>query len=153
MIGTIRAARRVGRELLIIFVFIALTVIMTWPWAVHIRDAVFVPGDSYLNAWILWHDYHQTFHDPLNLFNANILYPYHYSLAFSENQYGIALLFFPLFALGLRPLTVHGIALLFGFAFSGYGAFRLTIGNLNEMCKMIALKEGAINDKFRPDHQ
>jgi len=27
------------------------------------------------------------------------------------------------------------------------------IGNLNEMCKMIALKEGAINDKFRPDHQ
>ncbi len=28
-----------------------------------------------------------------------------------------------------------------------------SIGNLNEMCKMIALKEGAINDKFRPDHQ
>ena len=31
----------------------------------------------------------------------------------------------PAFAAGLPPLTVHGIAMLFAFAFSGYGAFRL----------------------------
>jgi hypothetical protein len=43
----------------------------------------------------------------------------------SEHNYGIAFLFFPLFALGFRPLTVHGIAVLIGFVFSGYGAFRL----------------------------
>src|SRR5258706_822637 len=122
----LNALRRVGNELLILLAFIALTVVMTWPWAAHIRDAVTIPGDSYLNAWTLWWDYHQTFTDPLHLFEANIFFPYHHSLAFSENQYGIALLFFPLFSLGLRPLTVHGIALLFGFAFSGYGAFRLT---------------------------
>jgi len=35
------------------------------------------------------------------------------------------LLFFPLYALGIRPLTVQGLATLLGFAFSGYGAFRL----------------------------
>jgi len=33
-----------------------------------------------------------------------------------------------------------------------YGRIK-SIGNLNEMCKMIALKKGAINDKFRRDHQ
>jgi hypothetical protein len=98
---------------------------MTWPWALHPRDSVGETGDSYLSAWILWWDYHQTFTDPLNLFHANILYPYHYTLAFSENSYGLALLFFPLHAAGLRPLTVHGAATLFGFAFCGYGAFRL----------------------------
>jgi lysylphosphatidylglycerol synthetase-like protein (DUF2156 family) len=35
------------------------------------------------------------------------------------------LLFFPLFALGARPLTVHAVALFFGFATCGYAAFRL----------------------------
>jgi hypothetical protein len=118
-----RSAR--ARELLIFFAFLGLTLIMTWPWVTHIRDAVSDPGDPYLNAWTIWWDYHQTFHDPINLFHANIFFPYRYSLAFSESLYGIALFCFPLFALGLQPLTVHGIATLLAFAFSGYGAFRL----------------------------
>src|SRR5262249_13127009 len=36
------------------------------------------------------------------------------------------LLFFPLFALGFKPLTVSSIATFLGFAFCGYAAFRLT---------------------------
>ncbi len=118
--------RRFLREFLIFAAFAVLTVIMTWPWVVHIRDAVSDPGDPYISAWTLWWDYHQTFHDPLNLFQANTGYPYRYTLAFGENAYGVAMLCFPLFALGLRPLTVLGVATLIGFAFSGYGAFRLT---------------------------
>lgn len=74
----------------------------------------------------MWWDYHQTFHDPLHLFNGNIFYPLAYTLAFTEHDYGIALFFFPLYAIGLRPLTVISIASFCGFAFSGYGAFRLT---------------------------
>jgi len=117
--------QRLTRECLIFLAFFGLTILMTWPWALHLRDAVSDPGDPYLNAWIMWWDYHQTFHDPLNLFQANIFYPYRYTLAFSEHNYGLALPFFPLFALGLQPLTIHGLAILLGFAFSGYGAFRL----------------------------
>jgi hypothetical protein len=114
------------RELLIFAGFVALTALMTWPWVLHLRDAVADPGDPYMIAWSLWWDYHQTFHDPLRLFHANVFYPYQYTLAFSENDYGIALLFFPLFAAGVRPLTVHSIATFLGFAFSGYAMFRLT---------------------------
>jgi len=113
-------------EPLIFLVFLALTILMTWPWALHLRDGAADIGDSYLNSWILWWDYHQTFRNPLRLFDANIFYPYRYSLAFSEHNYGIALFHFPLYALGFRPLTVNGIATLLGFAFCGYGAFRLT---------------------------
>jgi hypothetical protein len=113
------------RELLLFLAFLGLTVVMLWPWVTHLWDAVTDPGDPYLVSYLLWWDFHQTFHDPLNLFQATIFFPYRYSLAFSEAHYGIALLCFPLFAIGLRPLTVHGIATLFGFAFSGYGAFRL----------------------------
>ncbi|MBA2501889.1 MAG: hypothetical protein H0V27_03325 [Pyrinomonadaceae bacterium] len=36
--------------------------------------------------------------DPLHLFHANIFFPYRYTLAFSENDYGIAMLFFSLSA-------------------------------------------------------
>lgn len=118
--------RPFARELLIFFAFLLLTAAMTWPWILHLRDAVSDKGDPYMIAWTLWWDFHQTFHHPLHLFDANVFYPYRYTLAFSENDYGIALLFFPLFALGLRPLTVHAIATFSGFAFSGYGAFRLT---------------------------
>jgi hypothetical protein len=98
---------------------------MTWPWAAWIRDAVPDPGDPYLNSWILWWNFHQTFTDPLNLFHGNIFFPYRYTLAFSEHNYGLSLLLSPLFAAGVKPLTAHGVAMLLGYLFSGYGAFRL----------------------------
>jgi len=115
-----------AREVGIFLGFCLLTGVMTWPWILHLRNAVADKGDPYMIAWTLWWDFHQTFHNPLHLFDANVFYPYRYTLAFSENDYGIALLCFPLFAMGLRPLTVSAIATFLGFAFSGYGAFRLT---------------------------
>src|SRR5919112_1235959 len=116
---------RAVRELSVMLAFCLLTALMTWPWVLHLRDAVADPGDPYMIAWTLWWDYHQTFNDPLHLFDANVFYPYRYTLAFSENDYGLALPFFPLFALGFRPLTVNAVATFLGFAFCGYGAFRL----------------------------
>ncbi|HZE58541.1 MAG TPA: hypothetical protein VE031_11845 [Chthoniobacterales bacterium] len=116
---------RVVREALIFLAFCGFTAVLTWPYVLHLRDAVADTGDPYLVSWILWWDYHQTFTDPLNLFHANLFYPLRYTLAFSENSYGIALPFFPLYAFGFRPLTVHAIALFLGFATSGYAAFRL----------------------------
>ena len=78
--------RPLPREILIFLAFLGLTVLMTWPWAAHLRDAVSDRGDPYLNAWILWWNYHQTFNDPLNLFHANIFYPYRYTLAFIHQR-------------------------------------------------------------------
>ncbi|HEU5237267.1 MAG TPA: hypothetical protein VFU37_09015, partial [Pyrinomonadaceae bacterium] len=106
--------------------FVVVTAVMTWPWVRQLRDACADPGDPYLVSWILWWDYHQTFTAPLHLFDANIFYPLKQTLAFSENDYGISLLFFPLFALGFQPLTVNSVATFLSFAFCGYGAFRLT---------------------------
>lgn len=116
---------RLGREVLIFLAFCLFTALLTWPYVTRLRDAVVDPGDPYLISWILWWDYHQTFTDPLHLFHANLFYPLRYTLAFSEHCYGISLLFFPLFALGARPLTVHVVAMFFGFVTCGYAAFRL----------------------------
>jgi hypothetical protein len=113
------------RELLVILAFCLFTALLTWPYVTRLRDVVVDTGDPYLMTWILWWDYHQTFTDPLHLFNANVFYPLKYTLAFSEHSYGLALLLFPLYALGLKPLTVHAIALFFAFPLTGYAAFRL----------------------------
>jgi hypothetical protein len=121
-----RVARTLARELSVFAAFGAMTAAMTWPWVLRLRDAVADRGDPYMIAWTLWWDYHQTFTNPLHLFDANVFYPYQYTLAFSENDYGLALLFFPLFALGVRALTVNAVATFLGFAFCGYGTFRLT---------------------------
>jgi hypothetical protein len=118
--------RALPREALVFVAFLALTAVMTWPWILHVRDHCSDNGDPYLVSWTLWWDFHQTFHDPFHLFDGNVSFPMKYSLAFSEHNYGIALPFFPLLALGMRPLTVHGLATLLGFALAGYGTFRLT---------------------------
>src|SRR5258708_33803863 len=112
-------ASKAAKEILIFLAFIALTLVMTWPWILHIRDHVSDPGDPYLVGWTLWWDYYGTFHHPLSFFQANIFYPYQYSLAFRSHYYGFAVFFFPLFALGVRPLTIVGLATLLGFAYSG----------------------------------
>ncbi|HEV7744788.1 MAG TPA: hypothetical protein VGO56_07310 [Pyrinomonadaceae bacterium] len=124
MLTRLRGSRFL-REVFVFLTFCLFTATLTWPYVTRLRDAVVDPGDPYFVTWVLWWDYHQTFSDPLNLFNANLFYPLRYTLAFSEHCYGIALLFFPLFALGARPLTVHAIAMFFGFVTCGYGAFRL----------------------------
>lgn len=119
------ARRRPVRELFVFLAFCLFTSLLTWPYVGHLRSAVVDPGDPYLVAWVLWWDYHQTFTDPINLFHSNVFYPLRYTLAFSEHCYGIALPFFPLFALGLKPVTVHAVAMYFAFPLCGYGAFRL----------------------------
>lgn len=124
MLSRVRRSR-FAREVSVFGAFCLFTSLLTWPYVTRLRDAVIDAGDPYLVSWILWWNYHQTFTDPLNLFHANLFYPLRYTLAFSEHSYGIALLFFPLFALGARPLTVHAVAMFFGFVTCGYAAFRL----------------------------
>ena len=105
--------------------FVVLAAVMTWPLAWNIPRAVAWPGDPYINTWILDWDWYATFHQPLRLFEANAFYPAHDSLAYSENLYGIALLLFPLRAAGVAPLVAYNIAMLAGFAFSGFAAYLL----------------------------
>ncbi len=119
------ARHKALREAAVFIGFLVLTSIITWPWILQLRDGVPDYGDPYSISYFIWWDYHQTFSDPLNLFHATIFYPYRYSLAFGEYDYGVSLLFFPLFALGIRPLTIYNIAAFLSFPFTAYGTFRL----------------------------
>ncbi len=105
--------------------FVVLAVAMTWPLARNLSRAVAYPGDPYINTWILDWNWYAAFHRPLTLFEANAFYPAHFSLAYSEHLFGIAVLLFPLRAAGASPITAHNLAILGGFAFSGFAAYLL----------------------------
>jgi hypothetical protein len=98
---------------------------MTWPLLPNVTRAVAYPGDPYINTWILDWDWYATFHQPAHLFHANIFYPARYSLAFSENLYGIAIVLFPLRAVGVTPLTAYNLAMLLGYSVCGFAAYLL----------------------------
>ncbi len=105
--------------------YLAIAIAMTWPLATHLSTAVPDLGDPLLNAWIVDWVCHALTHAPLELFNAPMYYPARHILAFSENMTGIALVVLPFHLAGLPALATYNIALLLGFAFSGYGAFAL----------------------------
>jgi hypothetical protein len=105
--------------------FALLAIVMTWPLLPNIGRAVAYPGDPYINTWVLDWDWHATFHQPGRLFQANIFYPAKYSLAFSENLYGIAVVLFPLRAADVTPLAAYNVAMLLGYTLCGVGAYLL----------------------------
>jgi hypothetical protein len=124
--------------------FLGMSVAMTWPLVLNLGRAVSDPGDPYITAWMLDWDWHATFRQPLSLFDANAFYPAKYSLAFSENLYGLAVLLFPLRLFGASALTAHSIALIFGFAFSGFGAYLLGSRLIQEQgCWIAGMAAGA----------
>lgn len=106
-------------------VFLLLAALMLWPLPRLIARAVVHPSDPFVNTWVYDWAWHATTHRGVSLFDANALYPDGPSLAFTEHQYGIALVGFPFRAAGAPPLLTHNLLLLLGFAFSGYGAFVL----------------------------
>lgn len=109
-----------------VFVFyLVLAVAFTWPLAQDLGNLVPDYGDPLFVTWVLDWVGHAAFRDPLNLFDAPIYHPAPNTLAFSENMIGIALLMLPFQAAGVPPVAVLNLALLLGFAFSGYGAYIL----------------------------
>lgn len=105
--------------------FLIVTAVFTWPIAAHVTDGLGDIWDAKLNAWILHWDYHQTFRDPLHLYDANIFYPARYALAFSENLFGAALFAFPLYAAGVSTLAVYNVVFLLGMFLSAMAAWAL----------------------------
>ncbi len=106
-------------------VYLATTVLLTWPQAARMGSGLGDLWDAKLNAWIFHWDYHQTLRDPFQLFHANIFHPARYALAFSENLWGAAVFGFPLYAAGASTLFVYNFLFLLGMFLSAMAAWFL----------------------------
>jgi len=120
-----RSTARTAELALAVLVFLAATVLLTWPQAARANAGLGDLWDAKLNAWIFHWDHHQTFRDPLRLFHGNMFHPARYVLAFSENMWGAAAFGFPLFAAGASTLFVYNYLFLLGMFLSALAAWSL----------------------------
>ena len=98
-----------------------LAVAHTWPLALHpARYSRNDNADTALNEWIMAWVAHQLPRDPLHLFEANIFYPAHDALAFSEPLIVPALIGAPLAWAGASPVLVYNLVLILGFALTAW---------------------------------
>lgn len=105
--------------------FLALALVFTWPLAIELTTAVADPGDPLINTFIVDWVCHALAHQPLRLYDAPVFHPAPLPLAYSENLIAVALLVLPFHLAGAPPIAVYNIALLLGFALSGFGAYLL----------------------------
>lgn len=105
-------------------IFTLLTVVFTWPQAVHllsVPDSIDTTFSMWRVAWIA----HQVAADPRHLFDANIFYPLRHTLAYSDGVLLEGLAGAPLMWLGAPTVLVYNLLVLAGFVLSGLGAFLL----------------------------
>ena len=105
--------------------FAALTVVMTWPQALHLGSRAMPHQDVYFNMWRLRWFAHALITSPGRLFDANIFFPERRTLALSDAMFVEGLLAAPLTWLGVKPVLVHNLMLLGAIALSGAAMFVL----------------------------
>src|SRR4029453_10400238 len=110
-----------ARSMAALLLFTVLAVAHTWPLAsdpgVLSRND---NGDTALIEWTLAWDAHQVVRAPWNLFEANIFYPSHDTLAFSEHLFTLGMMGAPLLWAGLSPVLVYNLLVIAGLALSAW---------------------------------
>jgi hypothetical protein len=106
-------------------VFVALTAAITFPQISHFSTSVPYHSDPYFSMWRLGWVAHAIAHSPQTLFEANIFYPEHHALAYSDAMLLPGTMLAPLFWAGLNPVVIYNFALFAAFALSGTTAFIL----------------------------
>lgn len=104
--------------------FIALTVLLTWPQIVQ-PDGILPHRDSWFNMWRLGWVAHQVPRDPARLFDANIHYPEQNTLAYSDAIVVPGLIATPLLAAGVPPPHTHTVLVLVSFVFAAWSIWLL----------------------------
>src|SRR5581483_12437574 len=106
-------------------IFLILTLVLTNPLALHVWNAVEDKQDALLNTWITAWVGHALITDPLNLFNANIFYPYPNSLAFSEILIPPSLFALPITLAANNSIFGYNLALLAMLWLDAFGMYLL----------------------------
>jgi hypothetical protein len=106
--------------------YAVLTFALSYPLALHPASRVLGPGtDPDLWMWTLAWDVHAFTHQPWAIFDANIFYPAHYALAYSENLIGSALLAAPIIWTTHNPVLAMNLVVLGSTVLCACGAYLL----------------------------
>ncbi len=114
------------RPFLILLLFLALTLLLTYPLMLDLDHRVRDAGDPLLNSWILASNVRKIASlDWRGFFDANIFYPYQRTLAYSEFLFTQSLFAFPVLLISGNPIFAYNIVFLLAFITSGFGMYLL----------------------------
>src|SRR5437588_7213983 len=111
-----------GERALVIVTAIALTVLFTYPIAFRLgRVGRIDNGDGQLSIWNVAWVARTLPTDPLHVFDANIFYPLHGTLTYSESNLGAGALAIPVYWATRNPYAAHNSVVLFAFVVAFIG--------------------------------
>jgi hypothetical protein len=124
---TTKGSESTKKTVLIVFVYVAAAILITWPLAIHLTDrlgALQGPGDPFLNLWILGWGLRAWTANPgsvLNgqVFNANIFHPAENTLAYSDHFLLQSFALSPVFAITGDAVLCYNLLVMFSIALSG----------------------------------
>lgn len=117
---------RLFKDHILVILFLTLIfVFLTFPLLIMCHEVLPGKGDIRHLSWVMAWDIHQLFHDPLHLFDANILYNNRYILASADHLLGSALLGLPVYLLTGNLALLFNTVFLLGFVLSGYTMYLL----------------------------
>jgi hypothetical protein len=113
--------------LLVVLAATALTVVLTFPVALHFdRIGRINTDDGRWSIWVVAWVAHALTSDPAQLYQANIFYPHRNTLAFSEANIGAGLMAAPVWLLTKNAYAAHNFAFFMAFVLAFSGAYYLT---------------------------
>ncbi len=109
------------------FIFVSLSIYITFPLIFHLGDFAVGHGDELVIAWIQsWVIHALSSGNIFSLFNANIFYPYHNSLAFSDIFLTSSILsIIPLYIIK-EPISVVNFTFISSLILLGFSIFLLS---------------------------
>jgi len=106
--------------------YVGVTALLTYPLSIHPGSvSLGADPDVHTFTWTLAWDVHAFVHQPLDIFDANIFYPYANTLAFSENLIGSAFFAAPVIWLTGNPVLAMNAVSLLSCVLCAVGAFVL----------------------------
>ncbi|MDQ3467813.1 MAG: hypothetical protein M3411_06200, partial [Chloroflexota bacterium] len=116
-----------GWGLVVTALYAATTVLMTWPYALHLRDSTLVGFDPLLQIWLAQWIQHALVTDPLHLYDANIFHPFAQTLAYTDANIPGALLAAPIDVFTQNAILTNSLLVLASFVFAGLGMYALVV--------------------------
>ena len=106
--------------------YLALTLLLAYPLTMDPAGRLLSASpDPFLMMWMLMWDTHAFIHQPLSMFDANIYYPHHDTLAYSENLIGSAVFAAPVLWVTGNPVLAMNVVALLSCVLCGIGAYVL----------------------------
>ncbi len=118
--------------------FIICGLYITYPLIYHLSNLIFEKVDDVYIAWIINWDIHSFTSNIFNIFNGNIFYPYHNTIAYSDFFLTAALLAFIPVKMFNEPAVAYNFNLIFSFMSLGFCIYLLALYITKEHLSSIA---------------